>query len=106
MNSLSNLYLFAFAIAKVGALTGLIPALILGVIFERCPFPFCVLRDSYDDDHDVQVPIERFIPFREQAELFPKVRAGQLAPELNLIPANEFNRATSPARKVKTWRTA
>jgi hypothetical protein len=35
-----------------------------------------------------------------------QVRAGQLAPKLNLIPANEFNGATSPARKVKTWRTA
>jgi hypothetical protein len=68
----------------------------------RCPFPFCVLSDRHEEDHDVRVPIEQFTPFREQAELF-KVRAGQLAIR-EKGPATLM--ATSPARKVKTWRTA
>lgn len=38
--------------------------------YSRCPFPFCVLREFHEDDHDVRVPIERFTPFREQAEMF------------------------------------
>ena len=101
-SELSNLYLFAFAIAKAGALTGLFPAAIFAAIFVRCPFPFCVLREFHADDHDVEVPIERFTPFREQAELFKSSGAGQLATKRILIPVNR-NPATSPARKARRY---
>jgi len=103
-SELSNLYLFAFAIAKVGALTGLFPAAFFAAIFVRCPFPFCVLREFHADDHDVEVPIERFTPFREQAELFTQVSGlGQLAKAGILIPVKNLNPATSPARKARRY---
>lgn len=101
---LLNLSLFAFALGKCALLTGFAPGLVAWAIFVRCPFPFCVLRELHEDDHDVRVPIERFTPFREQAELFNQVSvAGQLASDWNLLPANKFDPATSPARKVRRY---
>jgi hypothetical protein len=99
-SELLNLSLFISAIAKVLLMTGLLPGAILAAIFERCPFPFCVLRDSHDDDHDVRVPIERFTPFREQAELFKVSAAGQLAIR-EKGPATLM--ATSLSRKVRRY---
>jgi len=76
---LANVWLFALVIAKTSLLTGIGPGLVLLAIFVRCPFPFCVLREFHNDDHDVRVPIERYVPFREQIELFKVSGGGQLA---------------------------
>jgi hypothetical protein len=101
-SELSNLSLFAHCIARVALLTGLGPAAILCAILARCPFPFCVLRDWHDEGHDVRVLIERFIPYREQAELFKSSGGGQLAQTRIVIPASRSSRATSPPRKVRS----
>lgn len=100
-SELLNLYLFAFKIAKVALLTGFAPGLIVLTLFVRCPFPFCVLRELHEEDHDVQVPIERFTPFREQSELFNQVSGdGQLA---TLSDSRPNSWATSPSRKVRRY---
>lgn len=98
---LSNLYLFAFAIGKTAINCGFLPGVLLLAI-ARCPFPFCVLRDFHGDDHDVRVPIERFTPFREQAELFKSSGDGQLAHHFEFDSSEEVRfGATSPSRKVR-----
>jgi hypothetical protein len=97
----SNLYLFALAIGKTALMTGIGPGAILCAAFARCPFPFCVLRDSHGDDHDVRVPIEQFTPYREQIELFKSFRGRAVSPSIELIPVKGFDRATSPSRKVR-----
>ena|ERR1700688_3698401 len=60
------------AIAKCGVVTGVLPGMALAVLCDR------------------------LVEFG-----FEKVRVGQLAHDWNLIPANKFHRATSPARKVR-----
>jgi hypothetical protein len=98
-SELLNLWLFAAAIAKMLLMTGLGPAILLGAIFVRCPFPFCVSPELHEDDHDVRVPIERFTPFREQAELFKSSGGGQLALSGKVSSSATVSSATSPLRK-------
>lgn len=93
---ISNFSLLFLAIAKAALLTGFGPGVII-LGFVRCAFPFCVLRDCHDDDHDVRVPIERFEAF-EQLGLFKSSGGGELVRQ-----ENRFHRsgATSPPRKVR-----
>jgi len=76
--TLSNLRLFAFAIAKAAILTGLAPAVILAFCCERVK----VLKIGFE-----QVSGD-----------------GQLAPQRILIPANLSSGATSASRNQ--WRMA
>ena len=76
---------------------------------NRCCFPECVREDFHSGDHE-------FVSVRKGALLEIQWRSakwvlvampkqvsglGQLAHGLNLIPVNNFNRATSPARKAR-----
>src|SRR5580704_11328441 len=93
-------YAMGFVLALLaGVAAGLGPGMLLGAIFVRCPFPFCVSPELHEDDHDVRVPIERFTPFREQAELFKSSGGGQLALSGKVSSSATVSWATSPLRK-------
>jgi hypothetical protein len=96
MTFLSNFSLFAHCIAKVALNTGIGPAVVIAV-FVRCAFPFCVLRDFHDDDHDVRIPIERYdSAAAQQLRLLESSGERQLA---EIIPAS-LQSATSRSRKA------